>query len=197
MSFDFYRLAHEAQIAKMQAESTHKHEVFLKKERTVKHEIYDLMYKCSMYPIGKDRYYRRYWAFKTLPGLFVEDWNENWPIDNLLEGNLDRVCENNTGGEVKPEANGQVDYGQVTENGQVQVNGKEGKSQLSDLTNLSNNTNGGMNGQSISKMDTNEDESNGEEKGAVVKAESVVAAKPEYSEFLRVYCSCRSRKTLS
>ena len=27
----------------------------------------------SLAPLGKDRYYRRYWVFKSLPGLFVED----------------------------------------------------------------------------------------------------------------------------
>ncbi len=184
------RLAHEAQMAKMQAESNHKRDLFLKKERSIKHEIYDLMYKCSMYPIGKDRYYRRYWAFKSLPGLFVEDCNEDWQLGDLLEGYLDRLPETINGGEAKAESQNQVDGVQVNENCQVTINGKEGKSQLSDLTNLSNNnnnngcnniTNGVINGQAIVKMDTNED-SGSEEKSAVLKVEGEVCIKPQISE---------------
>lgn len=29
-----------------------------------------------MCPLGKDRYFRRYWVFKSLPGVFVEDDDE-------------------------------------------------------------------------------------------------------------------------
>lgn len=39
-------------------------------------EIYQLQTVYSMCPLGKDRYFRRYWVFKSLPGVFVEDDDE-------------------------------------------------------------------------------------------------------------------------
>ena len=47
------KLANEAEMAKFMNESNAKKEVFLKKERNVLKEIYELQCKCSMYPIGK------------------------------------------------------------------------------------------------------------------------------------------------
>ena len=49
---------------------------FLKKESKLVEEIYQLQTVYSMCPLGKDRYFRRYWVFKSLPGVFVEDDDE-------------------------------------------------------------------------------------------------------------------------
>jgi hypothetical protein len=60
---------------KQAEESNKKRQEFLKKEKHLLDEIHQLQSKCSMCPLGRDRYYRRYWIFKSLPGLFVENDN--------------------------------------------------------------------------------------------------------------------------
>jgi hypothetical protein len=75
-----------------------------------------------MCPLGKDRYYRRYWVFKSLPGVFVEDDDEDdgqfnrsykgeycqaLKQENLVDGTsmMDLQSEND-GKENKPDLNG-------------------------------------------------------------------------------------------
>ena len=60
---------------KQTAESNRRREEFLKRERQLIDELYQLQLKCSMNPVGKDRFCRRYWLFKSLPGVFVENDN--------------------------------------------------------------------------------------------------------------------------
>jgi bromodomain adjacent to zinc finger domain protein 1A len=43
------------------------------KEQEFLDEIHEVQSSFAVYPIGRDRLYRRYWMFKSLPGLFVED----------------------------------------------------------------------------------------------------------------------------
>lgn len=59
--------------SKQTIESNKKRQEFLKKEKQLLEEINQLQLKCCMTQIGKDRFYRRYWVFKSLPGLFVEE----------------------------------------------------------------------------------------------------------------------------
>jgi bromodomain adjacent to zinc finger domain protein 1A len=54
-------------------ESNKKREEFLKKEKSLLEEIYECQLKCSMSSLGKDRHYKRYWVFKSVPGVFVEN----------------------------------------------------------------------------------------------------------------------------
>lgn len=98
--------------------------------------------------IGKDRYYRKYWVFKSCPGVFVED-EASEQLDQLLEGNLNRkykqaprdVHETREVKEQKPMLNGNNSH-QENENHKSDEsnqstpaqNGKENK--FSDLTNL-------------------------------------------------------------
>ena len=65
--------ADEVENKKILAESTKKRDEFLKKEKSIFDEIYELQTNCCMNPLGRDRYYRRYWMYKSLPGVFVED----------------------------------------------------------------------------------------------------------------------------
>ena len=64
----------------MLAESAKKREEFLKKEKSILEEIYYLQTKCAMTPIGRDRFYRRYWIFNSMPGVFVEDEDYDFKI---------------------------------------------------------------------------------------------------------------------
>lgn len=57
---------------KLTEKSNRLREEFLKREKQLLNEIHQLQLKCSMSPIGKDRFYRRYWVFKSVPGVFVE-----------------------------------------------------------------------------------------------------------------------------
>lgn len=66
-------LNNDEEEAKLVAESTKKREEYLKKEKSLIEEIYQLQIKYSMTPLGRDRFHRRYWIFKSLPGLYVED----------------------------------------------------------------------------------------------------------------------------
>lgn len=42
-------------------------------ERDFVDNIFDLQHGNAVYPIGRDRMYRRYWMFKSIPGVFIED----------------------------------------------------------------------------------------------------------------------------
>lgn len=66
-------LNNDEEEAKLLTESTKKREDYLKKEKSLMEEIYHLQIKYSMTPLGRDRFHRRYWVFKSLPGLFIED----------------------------------------------------------------------------------------------------------------------------
>jgi bromodomain adjacent to zinc finger domain protein 1A len=46
---------------------------YMSKERDFVDSILDLQHGNAVYPIGRDRMYRRYWMFKSIPGIFVED----------------------------------------------------------------------------------------------------------------------------
>lgn len=77
-------LGNDEEDAKLLAESSKKRDDYLKKERGLLEELYQLQIKYSMAPLGRDRYHRRYWIFKSLPGLFVED-DSNYEIDPPLK----------------------------------------------------------------------------------------------------------------
>lgn len=155
--------------AKLQAESTVKREVFLKKERALKNEIYELHYKCSMQPIGKDRYCRRYWSFKSLPGLFVEDATEGYMVDKILE-----LGHSKSRHVVDSQNTAPVETEKLRAESEPVINGKsqEHKPQLSDLTNLSN-TGVMLNG----STKTSPEHDNQSE---VVKAEPEQNIRPDY-----------------
>jgi hypothetical protein len=74
---------HARQLEEKQiVESNKKREEFLRRESKLNDEIYKIQLKCSMMPLGKDRFYQRYWVFKSVPGVFVEnDTYENLEID--------------------------------------------------------------------------------------------------------------------
>jgi hypothetical protein len=102
-----YTKSHED--IKQAEESNKKRQEFLKKEKHLLDEIHQLQSKCSMCPLGRDRYYRRYWIFKSLPGLFVENDNGQLaaelntlikfePIDSAVAHMDTTANEINTGG---------------------------------------------------------------------------------------------------
>lgn len=53
------------------------------KEKDFVESILDLQHGNAIYPIGRDRMYRRYWMFKSIPGIFVED-DEQHVLPELL-----------------------------------------------------------------------------------------------------------------
>ena len=54
-----------------------------RKERQLMELSEQLQYASAIFPLGLDRTFRRYWVFRSVPGLFVEDDDEN-VIDELL-----------------------------------------------------------------------------------------------------------------
>ncbi|CAG5126855.1 unnamed protein product [Candidula unifasciata] len=59
---------------------------FSKKECEVLDEIMSLQRMVSVYPLGRDRLFRRYYFFSALPGLFIEDHELHVPADMLKPG---------------------------------------------------------------------------------------------------------------
>lgn len=57
---------------------------YLRKERDLMDLIDQLQHGQAIYPIGRDRCFRRYWTFRCIPGLFVEDQEEHIPCDFLV-----------------------------------------------------------------------------------------------------------------
>lgn len=59
-------------------------EVYHDKQQQLFEEAEELMHSYSVAPIGRDRTYRRYWIFQSIPGLFVENFEEFLP-EGFLE----------------------------------------------------------------------------------------------------------------
>ncbi|XP_035825711.1 bromodomain adjacent to zinc finger domain protein 1A [Aplysia californica] len=85
--------ANEKTPAQKEAEKQKEHEMetrkkseFSKKEFEMLEEILSLQKMVSVYPIGRDRLFRRYYFFTTLNGLFVEDHELHVPADMLRPG---------------------------------------------------------------------------------------------------------------
>lgn len=54
-------------------------EAFLEKEREMLERAQRLGYKCGTHPLGRDRCYRRFWLFHSVPGLYVEQCDDTVP----------------------------------------------------------------------------------------------------------------------
>lgn len=86
------QLAREEEMSKIaeekfNTECARKREEFLRKESKLVDEIYELQTVYSMCPLGKDRHFRRYWVFKSLPGVFVEDDDDDGgEFERMQEG---------------------------------------------------------------------------------------------------------------
>ena len=73
----------EAARRREQEEEARKKALFEKKEQEMILKILEYQRTNAIYPIGRDRMYRRYWLFHSLPGLFVED-NELFVPDEVI-----------------------------------------------------------------------------------------------------------------
>ncbi|KAL5008235.1 hypothetical protein ScPMuIL_013816 [Solemya velum] len=69
---------------KEEKEEAQKKEDFLEEEKELIENIIQLQHGNATYPLGRDRLYRRYWMFQSLPGLFIED-NEQHVCEDLLQ----------------------------------------------------------------------------------------------------------------
>jgi bromodomain adjacent to zinc finger domain protein 1A len=56
---------------------------YLKQEKTLNKLIMDLQHGIAITPLGRDRTFRRFWVFKSVPGIFVED-NEDFISEDCL-----------------------------------------------------------------------------------------------------------------
>ena len=52
---------------------------YFAKEAELAEKIHALQHGNAIYPVGRDRTFRRYWMFSSIPGLFVEDQEEYVP----------------------------------------------------------------------------------------------------------------------
>lgn len=122
---------------------------YVHKERDFLQNILNLQHGFCVSPLGRDRLYRRYWVFKTIPGLFVED-DEEFVSPEAL-----KPCKQNPGGVrfdinnpfsfpvAKPMAvgNGIVDSGKMEGNLKSeapQTEQKDGSDKENDSLNASN-----------------------------------------------------------
>lgn len=76
----------EAEKQKEHEMETRKKAEFSKKECEMLDEIMSLQRMVSVYPIGRDRLFRRYFFFSSLNGLFIEDHELHVPADMLKPG---------------------------------------------------------------------------------------------------------------
>ncbi|XP_076350860.1 bromodomain adjacent to zinc finger domain protein 1A-like isoform X2 [Tachypleus tridentatus] len=63
----------EEQEKKTAKEEARRREEFQKKEKELMSSIHQLQETSNLIHLGRDRAYRRFWCFSTIPGLFVED----------------------------------------------------------------------------------------------------------------------------
>lgn len=66
----------EAALAKKDKEIAKRKQEFAWKEAELLDQVNKHERKLGAHPLGRDRAYRRYWVFPTLPGLFVEHDDE-------------------------------------------------------------------------------------------------------------------------
>ena len=67
--------------AKEAEEEKVKKEEYAAKEKELSDLMDQLQHGMAIYPIGRDRLFRRYWAFNSIAGLFVEDHEDHVPDD--------------------------------------------------------------------------------------------------------------------
>ncbi len=53
----------------------------VKKEMELAKTVEQLQHGSALYPLGRDRMFRRYWVFRSMGGLFVEDQEQHVPDD--------------------------------------------------------------------------------------------------------------------
>ncbi|XP_074641333.1 bromodomain adjacent to zinc finger domain protein 1A-like [Tubulanus polymorphus] len=58
-------------------------EEFRRRINELNDEIYNLQFTNALLPIGRDRMFRRYWVFKSMPGLFIENYETYLPADYI------------------------------------------------------------------------------------------------------------------
>ncbi|XP_061168116.1 bromodomain adjacent to zinc finger domain protein 1A-like isoform X2 [Saccostrea echinata] len=66
----------EAQRQREEEEDANKKAEFALQERQMIDKVLNFQHSCTLAPIGRDRMFRRYWVFQSIPGLFVEDQEE-------------------------------------------------------------------------------------------------------------------------
>jgi bromodomain adjacent to zinc finger domain protein 1A len=66
----------EAQRQMEEEEDANKKAEFALQERQMIDKVLSLQHSCSLAPIGRDRMFRRYWVFQSIPGVYVEDQEE-------------------------------------------------------------------------------------------------------------------------
>lgn len=118
------KLLDDIETAKQLQYSNKKRDEFIKKEKHILDEINQCQSKCCMSSLGKDRYYRRYWVLKSMPGIFVEDDNDYEQISSILANDCDAFSETNTKSDIPIKT-------ESTEN----TNGKENKPQINCISN--------------------------------------------------------------
>ena len=62
----------EEKRKEIETESAEKKVEFFQQEGQLNKEIEEAIMKYNVHPLGEDRFFRRYWKFNSLPGLFVE-----------------------------------------------------------------------------------------------------------------------------
>ena len=65
---------------------------YMAKERDFLESINKLQHGYAIYPLGRDRLYRRYWMFRSVPGIYVEN------DENFVEESLLKPCSQNPNG---------------------------------------------------------------------------------------------------
>ena len=70
-----------------------------RREKELMDELTELQHSCVVSPVGRDRTFRRYWVFRSIAGLFVEDQEEN--IDATF---LQAVSKKTCGSDCKAES---------------------------------------------------------------------------------------------
>jgi hypothetical protein len=118
------KLLDDIETAKQLQYSNKKRDEFIKKEKHILDEINQCQSKCCMSALGKDRYYRRYWVLKSMPGIFVEDDNDYEQISSILANECDAFSEINNKSDIPIKT-------ESTEN----INGKENKPQINGISN--------------------------------------------------------------
>ena len=86
------------------AERAQVKEWFVRREKELMDLAVELQHCHSICPIGRDRAFRRFWVFKSIPGLFVEDQDDLipseffQPVAQTLAGKATRVSSSNEDG---------------------------------------------------------------------------------------------------
>lgn len=108
---------------------------FVEDEKKMTEAVCKLQSCSAIYPIGRDRVFQRYWVFRTMPGVFVENHDDFVPDDSLVhvpqintKSDTQHKDEKGTGSDKENESFDGKTHGNI--NGEITIKSSENEEKM-------------------------------------------------------------------